>query len=122
MRNGLQKIADKNPFVGDVRGRGLFLGIEFVANKETKKPIPQGSALATAIKKAGFDHNLLLYPGSGTADGKEGCHILFGPPFIARGTEIDEMLLRISRVIEDCLPIMEHFASTHLSLPPKTLE
>ena len=75
--------------------------------------------LTRAIKKAGFDHNLLLYPGSDTADGKEGCHILFGPPFIARDAEIDEMLLRISCVIEDCLPIMEHFASTHLSLTPK---
>ena len=119
LRNGLQRIADKNSFIGDVRGRGLFLGIEFVADKETKKPIPQGSALAAAIKKAGFDHNLLLYPGSGTADGQEGCHILFGPPFIATNAEIDEMLFQLSSVIEACLPIMEHLASERLSISPK---
>jgi adenosylmethionine-8-amino-7-oxononanoate aminotransferase len=111
LRNGLQTIADKNPFIGDVRGRGLFLGIEFVADKETKKPIPQGSALAAAIKKAGFDHDLLLYPGSGTADGQEGCHILFGPPFIATDAEIDEILMRVEAVIDVCLSLMENCAS-----------
>lgn len=90
-----------------------------MADKETKKPIPEGSALAAAIKKAGFNHNLLLYPGSGTADGQEGCHILFGPPFIATDAEIDEMLFQLSFVIEACLPIMEHFASERLSISPK---
>ncbi len=45
LRNGLQKIADKNPFIGDARGRGLFLGIELVADKVTKSQFPKGQPL-----------------------------------------------------------------------------
>ena len=108
-RKGLERIAHAHPFIGDVRGRGLFLGVEFVTDKETKQPMPNGPQLADLIKRTGFTFDLLTYPGSGTADGKEGCHILFAPPFIASDDEIDEMLNRIDTVLRDCLPEMERF-------------
>ena len=111
LRSGLQMLADRNPFIGDVRGRGLFLGIEFVADKATKAPMPEGSFLAAALKRTGFDLDLLLYPGSGTADGQEGCHILFGPPFITTDAEIDEMLARTADVLDRCLPEMDRAVS-----------
>lgn len=53
----------------------------------------------------------MLYPGSGTADGAEGCHVLFAPPFIASDAEIDEMLVRIDRTLEDCFSEMERAAA-----------
>ncbi len=110
LRSGLEMLADHNPFIGDVRGRGLFLGIEFVADKATKVPMPDGASVAEAFKLAGFDRNLLLYPGSGTADGQEGCHILFAPPFIATDAEIDEMLARTADVLELCSSTMDRAA------------
>lgn len=107
LRAGLSRLADQHPFIGDVRGRGLFLGIEFVANKVKKTPMPQGAKLAARLKQAGFDNGLLLYPGSGTADGKEGCHILFAPPLIATEAEIDELLHRLEAVLNFCMSDME---------------
>ena len=119
LRSGLKELANRNPFIGDARGRGLFLGIEFVADKEAKKSIPPRISPCGSHKKAGFDHDLLLYTGSGTADGQERCHILFGPPFIATDAEIYEMLFQLSSMIEACLPIMEHFASERFFISPK---
>jgi len=115
MQAGLQILAASNPFIGDVRGRGLFLGIEFVVDKATKLPMPNGEFIAAALKRAGLDHNVLLYPGSGTANGREGCHILFGPPFIATDAEVDEALSRIGGAINACVPAMESVASASLA-------
>ena len=112
LRAGLEAIARTHPFIGDVRGRGLFLGIEFVADKETRTPLAEGSAMAALLKRTGFENGLLLYPGAGTADGREGCHILFGPPFIASDAEIDELLARLGRVLESVLPDMRRVART----------
>lgn len=111
LRAGLQARAERNPFIGDVRGRGMFLGIEFVADKETREPLPRGAAIAEHLKRRGLENAVLLYPGSGTADGAEGCHVLFAPPFIASDAEIDEMLVRIDRTLEDCFSEMERAAA-----------
>ncbi len=102
LRAGLAALAARHPFIGDVRGRGLFLGIEFVADKATKAPLPNGAKHAAALKQAGFDQGLLLYPGNGTADGHEGCHILFAPPFIASQEDIGELLSRFELVLSQC--------------------
>ena len=110
LRSGLETIARNHPFIGDVRGRGLFLGVGFVADKETREPLPEGAAIAAKLKRTGFDNGLLLYPGSGTADGREGAHILFGPPFIASDDEIDELLARLERVLGTVLPDMQRAA------------
>lgn len=110
LRAGLTRIAASHPFIGDVRGRGLFLGIEFVVDERTRAPMPDGAALAGLMKRRGLEEGILLYPGSGTADGREGCHVLFGPPFVSSDAEIDEMLARTARVLDRCLPEMERAA------------
>ncbi|PTW60615.1 adenosylmethionine-8-amino-7-oxononanoate aminotransferase [Breoghania corrubedonensis] len=111
LRAGLEAIARNHPFIGDVRGRGLFLGIEFVADKKTRVPLAEGAAIAALLKRTGFDNGLLLYPGSGTADGREGCHILFGPPFIASDDEIDVLLARFGKVLDTVLADMRRVAA-----------
>ncbi|MDQ1739608.1 MAG: hypothetical protein QOE53_1260 [Pseudonocardiales bacterium] len=97
-----QRFADTES-VGDIRGRGLFVGVEFVTDRGTHAPRNGGGALSAAIKREGFQRGLLLYPGSGTVDGVLGNHVLFAPPFIATEADISEMVSRFGDVVDACL-------------------
>ncbi|HEX8079950.1 MAG TPA: hypothetical protein VF557_07050 [Jatrophihabitans sp.] len=97
-----QRFADTDS-VGDIRGRGLFVGVEFVTDRQTHAPRTGGGALSAAIKGEGFKQGLLLYPGYGTVDGKLGNHVLFAPPFIATESDISEMVSRFGDVVDACL-------------------
>ena len=85
-----------NPYVGDIRGRGLFIGIEIVKNLETKKPFAPDLKIASSIKYAAFKAGLICYPMSGTRDGKWGDHILLAPPFIMNESQIIELVDKVS--------------------------
>jgi adenosylmethionine-8-amino-7-oxononanoate aminotransferase len=65
-----------HPNVGDIRGRGLFWGIEFVSDKKTALPFPAHKHVAMAITELGLSeqYGVAVYPGSGTADGVNGDH------------------------------------------------
>lgn len=90
--------------VGDVRGRGLFVGVEFVESRKEKTPFRGGSKFVAALKNEALNHNLLIYPGSGTVDGNAGNHVLFAPPFIASESDISEIVGRFTEVVKHCLP------------------
>lgn len=81
----------QHPHVGDIRGRGLFRGIELVQDRETKTPFPPERGVSKALKKAAFEAGLICYPMSGTVDGVQGDHILLAPPFILEDAQIDEI-------------------------------
>lgn len=85
--------------VGDVRGRGLFVGLEFVETRTGKEPFSGGGAYAAALKQEALRRGLLIYPGSGTVDGTHGNHVLFAPPFISSEAEVAEMVERFSAVV-----------------------
>ena len=85
--------------VGDIRGRGLFIGIELVEDRETKAPADR--SLSGRIKQAAMDHGLVIYPGGGTADGHAGAHILLAPPFIYDGNNVDELVSKLQLVLKD---------------------
>ncbi|POA33523.1 MULTISPECIES: aspartate aminotransferase family protein [unclassified Pseudomonas] len=85
--------------VGDVRGRGLFVGLEFVETRTGKEPFRGGGAYAAALKQEALKRGLLIYPGSGTVDGTHGNHVLFAPPFISSEAEVAEMVERFSAVV-----------------------
>ncbi|MGH4020738.1 MAG: aspartate aminotransferase family protein [Pseudonocardiaceae bacterium] len=104
-----ERFAD-NEFVDDVRGRGLFCGIEFVADRSTREPLPDGAAVAAAMKKQGLADGLLLYPGYGTIDGLRGNHLLLAPPFIVTESHLEEMVERLSVVVDACLPSVVRMA------------
>lgn len=89
-----------HPHIGDIRGRGLFRGLEIVADRETKTPFAPELAIAANIKKAVLAEGLICYPGSGTRDGKQGDHILLAPPFIASEAQLTEMVEMLSRAID----------------------
>jgi adenosylmethionine-8-amino-7-oxononanoate aminotransferase len=73
---------ESHPNVGEIRGLGLLLGIEFVRNKSTREPFPKENNIADRIRQAAFDENVLTYPTQGCVDGINGDHILLAPPFI----------------------------------------
>ena len=73
---------ESHPNVGEIRGLGLLLGIEFVKNRSTREPFPKENNIADRIRQAALDENVLTYPTQGCVDGINGEHILLAPPFI----------------------------------------
>ncbi len=92
-----------HPNVGDIRGRGLFRGIEFVADRATKEPLDPAAKLNTRIKSHAFAAGLICYPGGGTADGKRGDHVLMAPPFIITETQLDELVDKLAGAVATSL-------------------
>lgn len=91
------------PHVGDIRGRGLFWGLEFVADRATKTPFAPHIGLAGKLKKAAMNEGLACYPMPGTRDGKHGDHVLLAPPFIMTHTQMDEVVEKLARALETVL-------------------
>jgi hypothetical protein len=88
------------PMVGDIRGKGLFVGIELVANKSTKEPFAPEMKLSQNIKRLAMEQGLMCYPMGGTIDGRSGDHILLAPPFIVEQAHIDRIVDVLGNVIE----------------------
>lgn len=89
-----------HPAVGDIRGRGLFAGIEFVANRETKAPFPADAKIPSKLKNAAMEHGLICYPGGGSVDGVRGAHLLLAPPFIAEDQHFEELVDKLSKMFD----------------------
>ena len=85
-----------HPHVGDIRGRGMFRALEFVADRETKMPFEPELKLAARLKAAAMENGLICYPMSGTIDGQRGDHVLLAPPFICTRDQIDELVTKLS--------------------------
>ncbi len=81
-----------HPMVGDVRGKGLFAGIEFVKDQRTREPFDAKLRLNVLIGNRAFEKGLITYPGGGGADGIRGDHLLLAPPFIITEEEIGRMV------------------------------
>ncbi len=103
LQSALVQKFGQHPNVGDIRGRGLFRGIELVADRETKTPFDPKLGLAKKIKKAAFEAGLICYPMSGTRDGVHGDHILLAPPFILTDEQIDEIVTKLDLAITQSL-------------------
>ena len=89
-----------HPHVGDVRGRGLFVALELVEDRASKRPFARARKLAEAIRAAAMARGLACYPGSGTADGDNGDHVLLAPPFIVGEDEIGMIVDRLAAAID----------------------
>lgn len=85
--------------VGDIRGRGLFWGVEFVSDQETKTPFDPSLNVAAKLKKAAFANGLICYPMAGTRDGKNGDHVLLAPPFITTESQISEVVDKLAGAV-----------------------
>lgn len=100
----LQAEFGQHPNVGDIRGRGLFRGLELVSDRESKTPFDPALGVAGKIKKAALAEGLICYPMSGTRDGRLGDHILLAPPFIIEDGQIDELVSKLSKAISTSVP------------------
>ncbi len=93
----------QHPHVGDIRGRGLFRGIELVADRETKAPFEPSLGIHRRIKDLAFEAGLICYPMGGTIDGQRGDHVLLAPPFIIEDAQIEELVGRLSGAIRQAV-------------------
>jgi adenosylmethionine-8-amino-7-oxononanoate aminotransferase len=80
-----------HPHVGEIRGLGLLLGIEFVKDKRTREPFPKEMSVAEKIRQAALTKNVLTYPSQGCVDGMRGDHILLAPPFTISAEECSQI-------------------------------
>ena len=94
--NALNTLRD-HPHVGDVRGRGLMLALEFVENKESKTPFAPDKMIAQNLQAIAMTHGLMCYPNQGTADGKAGDHVILAPPYIITEAQIDELIEKFEK-------------------------
>jgi len=101
LRSALADAFTEHPHVGDIRGRGLFVGIELVRHRETREPAPFSAGLPGLLKNKAMDAGLICYPGGGGADGRNGAHILLAPPFVYESAHVDELVGKLQTVLED---------------------
>jgi adenosylmethionine-8-amino-7-oxononanoate aminotransferase len=89
--------------VGDVRGLGLFAGIELVADTDTRQPFPRAKRAAERVTRAAKDLGLLVYPSTGCVDGVEGDVLLLGPPFIVSDAQLETIVERLAAALTTAL-------------------
>lgn len=96
----LQRAFGEHPHVGDIRGRGLFWGIELVAERESKQWFDPSHKLHASIKSKAMANGVLVYPMGGTVDGRCGDHVLLAPPFISTPGELEQIVERLAGAID----------------------
>ncbi len=101
--DALHRSLGQHPHVGDIRGRGLFRGVELVADRDTKEPFDPALNLHAHVKRQGMARGLMCYPGNGTADGVRGDHVLLAPPFIVEDAHIDEIVDKFAQTVDAAL-------------------
>jgi adenosylmethionine-8-amino-7-oxononanoate aminotransferase len=103
LQERLRAELSSNEFIGDIRGRGLFLGVEIVENQETKAPFDNTLKIHAQIKAEALRNGLMCYPMGGTIDGQRGDHVLFAPPFIINESHIDEIVEKFVKSLDAVL-------------------
>ena len=104
LRARLREVFADHPHVGDVRGRGLFVGVEFVRDRAGKSALDPALKTHARLKRQAMENGLMMYPMGGTIDGVRGDHVLLAPPFICTAAEIDEIVARLDRTVRQVLP------------------
>jgi len=93
-----------HPNVGDIRGRGLLMALELVADRETKMPFDPDLAMHQRAKAEAFVRGLLIYPSGGTIDGRRGDHILLAPPYNVTDDELEMIVGLLGDTLDAILP------------------
>jgi adenosylmethionine-8-amino-7-oxononanoate aminotransferase len=101
----LQAALGDHPHVGDIRGQGLMLGLEFVSDRATKEPFPAKARLARRLGDAAFERGLIIYPSQGTVDGVNGDHTMIAPPFIITEEQMNDLVALLVEALEAVLSV-----------------
>ncbi len=96
----LRQALGEHPHVGDIRGRGLFWGVELVADRGSKQWFDPALKLHARIKSEAMARGLMVYPMGGTVDGRAGDHVLLAPPFISTEDELGAIVDRLRGAID----------------------
>ncbi len=108
----------KHPHVGDIRGRGLFWGLELVRDRATKTPFEPDSRLHAAVRREAMARGLMVYPMGGTIDGRLGDHVLLAPPFIITDSELDAVVERLAASIDAAIASLATRSGTAAATAP----
>jgi adenosylmethionine-8-amino-7-oxononanoate aminotransferase len=100
-----ERLAD-HPNVGEIRGRGLLVGIELVADRATREPFPRAARLTEAVVRAARSDGLLVYSGTGLANGVDGDSILLGPPFVVTDDELSRIAAGLAAALDTALALV----------------
>ncbi|MSO85760.1 MAG: aspartate aminotransferase family protein [Rhodospirillales bacterium] len=96
----LQERFGNHHHVGDVRGRGLFWGIELVKDRARKAPFDPALKVHARVRREAMARGLLVYPMGGTLDGRQGDHVLLAPPFIVGDADVDMIVARLGEAVD----------------------
>ena len=99
LQQRLRAVLGDHPNVGDVRGRGLFIGIEFVKDRATKEPLDPAAKTHNRLQKEAISEGLMVYGMGGTIDGRSGDHVLIAPPYILSESEQEELVDKLARAV-----------------------
>jgi hypothetical protein len=99
----LKESLGNHPNVGEIRGRGLLVGVEFVRDKSTKEPFGRESNLPVRIREAGIEHGLHVYPGGSPINGVWTDHVMLAPPFTITEDHVDEMVSGLRNAVDEVI-------------------
>jgi adenosylmethionine-8-amino-7-oxononanoate aminotransferase len=100
LRAGLEARFGNHHHVGDIRGRGLFLGIELVADRASREPFDPARKVFARVQAEAMARGLMCYPGGGTIDGTRGDHILLAPPYVIEDGQLDTIVERLGDAVD----------------------
>jgi adenosylmethionine-8-amino-7-oxononanoate aminotransferase len=105
LRSALSEQFGNHPNVGDIRGRGLFLALELVQDRDTREPFDAGLRLAERIRLQAMENGLICYPMGGVVDGKRGENVMIAPPFIFEEQHVFELVEKLGRTLDETLSL-----------------
>lgn len=103
LQAALQSEFGQHSHIGDVRGRGLFRGLEIVEDRVSKTPFDPEQGINKKIKQTAMSNGLACYPMGGTVDGQTGDHVLLAPPFIIEDAHVDEIVTKLKKTFDAVL-------------------
>jgi adenosylmethionine-8-amino-7-oxononanoate aminotransferase len=103
LKSALSEHFGNHRYVGDIRGRGLFLALELVQDRRTKEPFAAELKLAERIRVRAMQNGLVIYPMGGVVDGKRGDNVMIAPPFIFGEKHVFELIDKLNRTFEETL-------------------
>ena len=99
----LRDALGERPYIGDIRGRGYFIGIELVAERASKEPFPPSLQLFARVRDQSFANGLICYPTGGNVDGVKGDQIILAPPYNASRAELDEIVDKLQQSLSEVM-------------------
>ncbi|MHB1005597.1 MAG: aminotransferase family protein [Chloroflexota bacterium] len=101
LKHRLLDLAESSPVIGEVRGKGLMIGVEFVQDKASKEPFPREARFAARVVATALEKGMTLIGSTGTADGEKGDHLLITPPLIIGEAECDQLVSLLGETLSE---------------------